>query len=118
MMHGKRPAIAAGTTFVLAAGLAFCLAGCNETSGSGAVPATAAAPPSRFGLPPGSPCSGEIGRYEAVVKDDLATGNLDHKVYDQIQGELARAAGACSAGKGGEAHALVASSKARHGYRA
>ena len=104
------------------AALAACLAlaGCNETNGDGMPPATAAAtaPPSSFGLPPGAPCSGEIGRYDAVVKDDLRTGNVEQNVYEQIQRELTRAVAACSAGKGGEAHALVAASKSRHGYRA
>lgn len=95
------------------------LAGCNE-SGGGLGPTTAATstPPSSFGLPAGAPCSGEIGRYDAVVKDDLRTGNVEQKVYDQIQRELGRAAAACSAGKGGEAHAIVAASKEKHGYRA
>ena len=102
----------------LAAGLA--LTGCNETNSEGMTPTTAAAtaPSSSFGLPPGAPCSGEIGRYDAVVKDDLRTGNVEQKVYDQIQRELARAVAACSAGKGGDAHALVAASKSKHGYRA
>lgn len=96
------------------------LAGCNASDGGSMAPTTAAAitPTSSFGLPPGAPCSGEIGRYDAVVKDDLRTGNVEQKVYDQIQKELTRAASACSAGKGGEAHAIVASSKSKHGYRA
>ena len=96
------------------------LAACNASDGAGIVPTTAVAtaPPSSFGLPPGAPCSGEIGRYDAVVKDDLRTGNVEQKVYDQIERELARATAACAAGKGGEAHALVAASKSRHGYRA
>lgn len=106
------------TLAALAAAVA--LAACNETSGEGAAPVTAAAtaPGSRFALPPGTPCAGEINRYEAVVSDDLRTGNVERKVFDQIQKELSRAAAACSAGKGGEAHAIVASSKSRHGYRA
>lgn len=119
-MPSKPSASIAVTTCAVIGVLALGLAGCNETGGAGAAPVTSAAAvaPSAFGLPPNAPCSAEIGRYQAVVKDDLATGNLDRKVFDQIQGELARAASACSAGKGGEAHALVASSKARHGYRA
>ncbi len=105
--------------FILAVG-AFGLSACNATDGAGMAPTTAVAtaPPSDFGLPPGAPCSGEIGRYDAVVKDDLRTGNVDQKVYDQIERELGRAAAACAAGKGGEAHSLVAASKSRHGYRA
>ena len=98
----------------------FGLAACNASDGAGMAPTTAVvtAPPSSFGLPPGAPCSGEIGRYDAVVKDDLRTGNVDQKVYDQIERELSRASAACSAGKGGEAHGIVARSKAKHGYRA
>ena len=103
-------------------GAAIALAGCNETSFAGSAPettvASATAPASGFNLPPGAPCSSEIDRYEAVVNDDLKTGNVERKVYDQIQIELRRAAAACSAGKGGEAHAIVSASKARHGYRA
>lgn len=99
---------------------AFGLAACNASDGAGMAPTTAAATasPSSFGLPPGAPCSGEIGRYDAVIKDDLRTGNVDQKVYDQIERELVRATAACAAGKGSEAHALVAASKSRHGYRA
>lgn len=96
------------------------LAACDATDGAGMAPRTAvaAASPSSFGLPPGAPCSSEIGRYDSVVKDDLRTGNVEQKVYDQIEKDLARAAAACSAGKGGEAHALVVASKSKHGYRA
>ncbi len=106
--------------FPLVAVIALGLAACDATDGAGMAPTTAVATasPSSLGLPPGAPCSGEIGRYDSVVKDDLRTGNVEQKVYDQIEKDLARAAAACSAGKGGEAHALVAASKSRHGYRA
>lgn len=99
---------------------ALALAGCNEINGAGPGPETSAAGvvPTQYRLPPGAPCSGEISRYQAVVASDLQTGNVEQKVYDQIQRELARASAACSAGHGGEAHSIVASSKARHGYRA
>lgn len=102
----------------IAAALAsMAVAGCNET---GAGPATTVATTDAVGsrLPPGAPCSGEINRYQAVVKSDLDTGNLEEKVYRQIQDELNRAMNACVAGRGGEAHAIVAASKAKHGYRA
>ena len=107
-------------TFAAAMGAALALAGCNETNGAGMSPETsvAAAPGSSFHVPPGAPCSSEINHYESVVKDDLQTGNVEQKVYDQIQKELARAAAACSAGRGSEAHSIVAGSKAKHGYRA
>ncbi len=117
----------AGTSapgLVLAAsllGLAGMLAGCNETGGGLAGPQTSLVAPaanSAFRLPPGAPCSGEIDGFQAVVKGDLDTGNVDQKIYDQIERDLNRAASACSAGRGGDAHAIVAASKARHGYRA
>ena len=96
------------------------LVGCNESSGGGLGPTTAAtsALASGASLPLGAPCSGEISRYDSFVQDDLRTGNVEQKVYEQIQRELGRAATACSAGKGGEAHAIVAASKEKHGYRA
>lgn len=107
-------------TPVALVGLALCLASCNEASGPMATgPVTTAAgsvASSSLGLPPGAPCSGEIARYESVVRDDLRTGNVEQKVYDQIQVELKRAAAACRAGHGGEAHAIVTASKSRHGY--
>lgn len=104
-------------------GMAAALAGCNETGGG---PIASAPPPASpagastaaFSLPDGTPCANEIGRYQSVVKADLETGNVEQRVYDQIQREMARAAAACSAGKGGEAHRIVASSKSSHGYRA
>lgn len=109
-----------GVSLAAAAGLAsaLALAGCNETGG---MPGPSAASPiavSSFNLPPGAACTKEIGAYQTVTKSDLDTGNLEQKVYDQIQHELARAATACSAGKGGEAHSIVATSKSKHGYRA
>ena len=104
----------------LALGLA--LAGCNETNADLGGPSTSMAASaggsSSYRLPPGAPCTGEINRYHDVVKGDLATGNVEQKVYDQIDTELHRAATSCSSGKGGEAHSIVAASKARHGYRA
>ena len=103
----------------LLAGAGALLAGCMETGMP--TPVTAASAPvagTGLRLPPGAPCSGEIGRFQAVVKDDLETGNVEQRVYDQIQGDLGRAAAACSAGRGGESHAIIAATKARHGYRA
>jgi len=97
---------------------AIALGGCNETGGMAGPTVSAPIVASSFRLPPGASCTGEINTYENVVKSDLGTGNVEQKVYDQIQHELARAAAACSAGKGGEAHSIVATSKERHGYRA
>ncbi len=93
--------------------VALALAGCNDSLGG---PVASAPPPSAVASGPG--CTGEIGRYQAVTKEDLATGNLEDKVYAKIQTELSRASAACSAGRAAEAHRIVAQSKAAHGYRA
>ena len=103
---------------LIAIGAVAALSGCNETGGMAGPTASAPIAVSSFHMPLGAPCTVEIDRYETVVKGDLDTGNVEQKVFDQIQYEMARAASACSAGKGGEAHAIVASSKAQHGYRA
>ena len=103
---------------VAALGAALALSACNANDGMSGPVASAPPPPVAMSLPQGAACSKEINTYETVLKGDLATGNVEEKVYDQIQTEMARAASACSAGKGGEAHAIVASSKAKHGYRA
>ena len=103
---------------LIAVGAALGLAGCNEGAGMPGPNATSPVAVSSLSLPPGAPCPKEIGTYQNVVKSALATGNVEQKDYDQIQHELSRAAAACSSGKGGEAHAIVATSKERHGYRA
>lgn len=99
---------------------AVALAGCNETAGGAMAGPSVAAPvaPAAYRLPPGAPCANEINGFQAIVHSDLQTGNVEQRVYDEIEHDLSRAASACSAGKGGEAHAIVSSSKARHGYRA
>ena len=116
MMNKPRLSFALAAASALAVSLA--LAGCNESGGMAGPTLTAPIVVSSFSLPPGAACTKEIGTYQNVVKSDLDTGNVEQKVYDQIQHELARAATACSAGKGGDAHSIVASSKERHGYRA
>jgi hypothetical protein len=72
--------------------------------------------PKDFRLPEGAGCSGDIARWQAVQANDYASGNVNLKIYNQIQGEIGRAAALCSAGRDGEARKLIASSKARHGY--
>ncbi len=106
------------TRLVFALAAAAALAGCNESGGMSGPTVTAPIAVSSFNLPPGAACTKEIGTFQNILKSDLDTGNVEQKVYDQIQHELARAATACSDGKGGEAHAIVAASKAKHGYRA
>ena len=72
--------------------------------------------PKDFRLPEGAGCSGDVARWQAVQANDYASGNVNLRVYGQIQNEIARAAEACAAGRDAEARKLVASSKARHGY--
>jgi hypothetical protein len=95
------------------------LSGCNDTSrpvAAAAPPPPVAAGPSFAGLPPGAPCSQAIGAYQAVIQHDQDTGNVNQSVYSQIEGEISRAAAACSSGRDGEARSLIAASKERHGY--
>ena len=95
---------------------ALALAGCNE---GGPGPVAAAPPPiEAMSLPANASCSNEIKRYEDILKADLDTGNVEQRVYDIIQSEMTSAGRACSAGNGREAHAIIARSKAAHGYRA
>ncbi|WP_026606129.1 hypothetical protein [Methylocapsa acidiphila] len=105
---------------------AIALSGCNQTSGPApsapsavaTAPDAAASGPGWPNLPAGAACTGELNRYQAVLKADVSTGNVNKSVYDKIQGELSRAAEACAAGRDGEAQSLIRASKERHGYRA
>jgi hypothetical protein len=95
------------------------LAGCNTASQPSALvaePATNRSPYPHVVMPEGSGCSAVIGRYDAVLKADVETGNVNKTVYDNIQGELSGARSACAAGRDGEARSLVSASKSRHGY--
>lgn len=94
------------------------LAGCNAGSAPVAS-ASAGSPPQRFPkveMPEGSGCAAAIGRFEAVIKADYQTGNVEAKVYDQMVKELAPARSACAAGEDAKARGLVAATKSRHGY--
>jgi hypothetical protein len=95
------------------------LAACN----AGAPPPQAAAPeprvaytPPGFQMPAGSGCAADIGRWKAVQANDHQMGQINDSVYAQIEGEIAQAEAACQAGRDGEARALVAASRRRHGY--
>lgn len=105
---------------VVAALTALFLAGCNSVRAPVAVaPPDAAAmsrAPSGFQLPEGAGCSGAIGRYRAILDNDLAMGHVNRGVYDRIQSEIEEAASACSAGRDARAGSLIHASKARHGY--
>lgn len=94
------------------------LAGCNST----AVP-SASAPASynsqRFpvvDMPVGTGCAAVIGRFEAVIKADYETGNVNAKVYEQMQKELSPARTSCVAGDDAASRGIVATVKSRHGY--
>jgi hypothetical protein len=43
-------------------------------------------------------------------------GQIKRSVYDQIHGEIAAAAQACSAGHDEEARGMILASRKRHGY--
>jgi hypothetical protein len=99
------------------------LAGCNQTRTEAPVAQPQAQPtsaslvtPAGFRLPEGSGCSGDIARFRAVQENDLQTGHVNQRVYDQIRGELDQAAAACAAGNDAGARAQVAAIKRRHGY--
>ena len=92
--------------------LAASLAACNRTSASPPAATTAAAAP----MPGGAGCASEIARFQAVLKSDVDTGNVNRKVYDRAEPQLNRASAACAAGHDGEAHAILASTKRQFGY--
>lgn len=97
---------------------ALLLAGCNQ-----AQPVASAPPPppvpaaAKFAyLPAGQACTKKIQRYQKVLSADLASGNVEQKVYDQIEKELGQAAADCTDGLGSESLKLVHASEVRHGY--
>ena len=101
-----------------ALGMAVALGACNEPSGGAGPVVSAPIGPTAYKLPQGAGCTGEINRYQDVLKSDLETGNVEQKVYNDIQREMTRAASACEAGREGEARSIIAASKRAHGYRA
>ncbi len=104
-------------SFLLAAALlAFSTAGCNSPRTPQV--ATAAPPPAapEAKLPEGSGCAAAIGRYKAVIENDLNMGHVNKSVYGQIQGEIGEASSACAAGQDARAVSLIRASKSRHGY--
>lgn len=102
---------------------ALALSACNQGSPIASVPPQPqqqpqVAPEAAFlaNLPPSGPCSEKIRRYQSVLVADEETGNLERRVYDEIEQELIEAAKACTAGHGREAIGLVHASQERHGY--
>ena len=105
---------------LLAAFAALCLTACNSAGPTPAAappaPNSLAVAPSNFQMPQGAGCAGDIARYRAVQNDDLAMGQIAQTVYDQVHKEIADAEQACSAGRDGEARAMILASRKRHGY--
>ena len=100
---------------VLLAALA--LAACNQTAPQAAAPGPGSGvTPSTFQMPEGSGCAGEVARWKAIQDNDLATGHVTRKVYDQIAADIAKAKSACDAGRDADARGIVAASRKRHGY--
>ncbi|MGH6842314.1 MAG: hypothetical protein ACREDV_09535 [Methylocella sp.] len=101
---------------------AIALGGCAQTPGPtgpvAAVSPRAPAPPNWPQLPEGASCTKDLNHYQTVLDADVRTGNVNRSVYDEIEIDLGRAAGACAAGRDGEARAIIRSTKIRHGYRA
>ena len=90
------------------------IAGCQQKAAAPAI--VAVATPAPVVLPQGSGCGPAIGRTQAVVDSDVATGNLNKPVGDRFSADLAHASAACAAGRDGEALHLLAAAKSRYGY--
>jgi hypothetical protein len=58
-----------------------------------------------------------IARTQAIVAGDVKTGDLSAAVGTRFSADLDKAAGACAAGREGEATSLLSAAKARSGYR-
>ena len=67
-------------------------------------------------LPPAAACTDKLNSYQKVLTSDVTTGNLNQKVYNEIEADLSRAASACAAGKDGEALGIIHATKEKHGY--
>ena len=105
-------------TLCLTALAALPLAACNQTvSAPAPTPASTSVTPSGFRMPEASGCKGEVERYRAVMNNDLAMGQVNQPVYNQVDREIGQAEAACAAGRDAEAVRMVSASKARHGYR-
>jgi hypothetical protein len=100
---------------------AIALGGCNHTGTTARVAVAVPQAPARPAwpsLPENAACTKELTQYQTVLDADVSTGNLNRSVYDEIEAGLAQAANACANGKDGEAHAIIRTTKIKHGYRA
>lgn len=99
------------------------LSGCNQTTptaGPNPMAATDAAtpiPPDWPKLPEGAACTGDLERFQTILKSDVDKGYINRPVYDEVEPELKTAAEACAGGRDAEARKLVQASKKRYGYR-
>jgi hypothetical protein len=99
---------------------AFALSACQQTAPAPQPVAVPSAPNgvtrSDFRLPDAPGCAGDVARFQAVMDNDLETGHVNKKVYEQVSADIDRAAIACKAGKEGEASAMIRGTKSRFGY--
>jgi hypothetical protein len=106
--------------FALVVFAAFALAACNPSApppqAAAPAPASTDVTPSAFRMPSGEGCAGDIARYRAIQDNDLAMGNVNQSVYNQIKKEIAVAEQQCSAGHEAQARETILASRRRHGY--
>lgn len=74
--------------------------------------------PAGFALPEGTGCQADVARFQAIIDNDLASGHTTQKVHDAVSADLGRAQAACTAGRSGEASAMVTATRKRFGYPA
>jgi hypothetical protein len=68
-------------------------------------------------MPDGPGCAGEVGRFRAVVENDVRIGHLNEAVHNSMSSEIGRAEAACAAGRDADAVRMIAATKERYGYR-
>jgi hypothetical protein len=96
------------------------LGGCTPASGpnpAASVDAAGQIPSDWPKLPDGATCTGDLVRFQTILKSDVEKGYINRPVYDEVAPELRTAAEACAAGRDAEARKLVQASKKRYGYR-
>jgi hypothetical protein len=104
--------------FALVVLAAFALAACNSSAPEpmAAAPASVDVAPQDAHAPSGEGCVGDIARYQTIQDHDLATGNVNQSVYNQIKKEIAVAEQQCTDGHEAQARATILASRRRHGY--
>lgn len=106
--------------FALVVFAAFALAACNssapEPMAAASAPASVDVTPQDSHAPSGEGCVGDIARYQTIQDHDLATGNVNQSVYNQIKKEIAVAEQQCTDGHEAQARATILASRRRHGY--